>query len=41
MLLIAPVLAVMINTMRIVLLAWINASGLPQKQWWFEFLHDS
>ena len=40
MLLIAPVLAVLINTMRIVLLAWINASGLPQKQWWVEFLHD-
>jgi exosortase/archaeosortase family protein len=41
MLLIAPALAVLINAMRIVLLAWVNASGLPHKQWWFEFLHDS
>ena len=41
MLLIAPVLAVLINAMRIALLACINASGLPHKQWWFEFLHDS
>jgi hypothetical protein len=31
MLLIAPVLAVLINAMRIALLAWINASGLPHK----------
>ena len=41
MLLIAPVLAVLINAMRIALLAWINASGLLHRQWWFEFLHDS
>ena len=41
MLLIAPVLAVLINAMRIALLAWIHASGLPHRQWWFEFLHDS
>ncbi|MFM7549049.1 MAG: exosortase/archaeosortase family protein [Cyanobacteriota bacterium] len=41
MILLAPVLAVLINAMRIALLAWINASGLPQKQWWFDFLHDS
>ena len=41
MLSIAPVLAVLINAMRIALLAWINASGLPHKQWWFAFLHDS
>jgi exosortase/archaeosortase family protein len=33
MLPIAPVLAVLINAMRIELLAWINASGLPHKQW--------
>jgi exosortase/archaeosortase family protein len=40
-LLIAPVLAALINALRIALLAWINASGLPHRQWWFEFLHDS
>jgi cyanoexosortase A len=41
MLLLAPVLAVLINAIRIALLAWINASDWPHKHWWFDFLHDS
>jgi exosortase/archaeosortase family protein len=41
MLLLAPLLAVLINAIRIALLAWINASSLTHKQWWFDFLHDS
>ncbi|MFM7170533.1 MAG: exosortase/archaeosortase family protein [Cyanobium sp.] len=41
MILVAPVVAVLMNAMRVALLAWINASGWPQKQWWFDFLHDS
>ena len=27
------------NAMRIALLAWINASAMPNKTWWFEFFH--
>jgi cyanoexosortase A len=41
MLLFAPVMAVLINAMRIALLAWINASDWPNRHWWFDFLHDS
>jgi cyanoexosortase A len=40
MLVIAPMIAVFINAMRIALLAWINASGWPNKSWWFDFFHD-
>ena len=39
MLVIAPFIAVLINAMRIAFLAWINASSLPNKTWWFDFFH--
>lgn len=39
MFLVAPTLAVLINAMRIVLLALINASSWPNKTWWFDFFH--
>ncbi|MFN7633032.1 MAG: exosortase/archaeosortase family protein [Cyanobacteriota bacterium] len=39
MLVVAPLTAVLINAMRIVLLAWINASSWPNKDWWFDFFH--
>jgi cyanoexosortase A len=39
MLVVAPLTAVLINSMRIVLLAWINASSWPNKEWWFDFFH--
>jgi cyanoexosortase A len=41
MIVVAPLIAVLINAMRIALLAWINASGGPYSEWWFDFLHDS
>lgn len=41
MVVVAPLVAVLINAMRIALLAWINASGWQHRQWWFDFLHDS
>jgi cyanoexosortase A len=39
MILLAPALAVFINGIRILVLALINASGWPNKAWWFEFFH--
>lgn len=36
----APVLAVLGNTVRISVLALINASGWPNKSWWFDFFHE-
>lgn len=39
MLVVAPLTALLINAMRIVLLAWINASSWPNKEWWFDFFH--
>jgi len=35
----APVFAVLANAVRIALLAVMNASSWPQKQWWFAFFH--
>lgn len=40
MLLLAPVLAILINGMRIALLAWINSSDLAEKADWFKFMHE-
>lgn len=36
---IAPLFAVFANTLRISLLAVINSSNWPQKEWWFDFFH--
>lgn len=36
---IAPLFALFANTLRISLLAVINASTCPQKEWWFHFFH--
>ena len=41
MLLVAPLLAVIANGFRIALLAAITASAMPNKDWWFEFFHES
>lgn len=35
----APLIAMLTNAMRIALLAWINASAMSNKTWWFEFFH--
>lgn len=40
MLVLAPVLAILINSVRIALLAWINASTLAEKNYWFKFMHE-
>ena len=39
MVLVAPLLAVLLNALRVALLALINASGWPHKSWWFDFFH--
>ena len=40
MVLIAPLLGMVVNAMRISLLAMIITSSLPHKHWWFEFFHE-
>ena len=40
MLLLAPLLAIFVNGVRIALLAWINASNLAEKDYWFKFMHE-
>jgi cyanoexosortase A len=40
MLLLAPLLAIAVNAVRIALLAWINASTLADKDYWFKFMHE-
>ncbi len=40
MLLLAPLLAILVNAARIALLAWINASALAEKDYWFKFMHE-
>ena len=37
---VAPLFALLANTLRIALLAWLNASSWPQRQWWFDFFHS-
>jgi exosortase/archaeosortase family protein len=40
MFLTAPLLGMVVNGMRITLLAMVVTSSLPNKRWWFEFFHD-
>ena len=40
MLVVAPLIGVVVNGLRITLLALFVTSSLPNKQWWFEFFHD-
>jgi cyanoexosortase A len=40
MFLVAPLLGMVVNGMRITLLAMFVTSSLANKQWWFEFFHD-
>ena len=40
MIMVAPLLGMVVNGMRITLLALFVTSGLPNRQWWFEFFHD-
>jgi len=40
MFLMAPLLGMVVNGMRISLLAMVITSSLPNKRWWFEFFHD-
>ncbi|MFN7871860.1 MAG: archaeosortase/exosortase family protein [Cyanobacteriota bacterium] len=40
MIMVAPFLGMVVNGMRITLLALFVTSGLPNRQWWFEFFHD-
>ena len=37
---VAPLLGMVVNGMRITLLALVVTSSLPNRQWWFEFFHD-
>jgi cyanoexosortase A len=37
---VAPLLGLVVNGMRITLLALFVTSSLPNRQWWFEFFHD-
>ncbi|MFM7170754.1 MAG: archaeosortase/exosortase family protein, partial [Cyanobium sp.] len=39
MVLAAPLLAILANAFRIALLACINSSSMPNKDWWFSFFH--
>jgi cyanoexosortase A len=40
MFLLAPLLGMVVNAMRISLLALIITSSLPHKHWWFDFFHE-
>jgi exosortase/archaeosortase family protein len=40
MLLGAPLIGMVVNAMRIGLLALLSTSNLANKQWWFDFFHD-
>jgi len=40
MLLGAPMIGMVVNGMRISLLAMLSTSNLANKQWWFDFFHD-
>jgi cyanoexosortase A len=40
MIVVAPLLGMVVNGMRITLLALFVTSGLPNKFWWFDFFHD-
>jgi exosortase/archaeosortase family protein len=40
MIVVAPLLGMVVNGMRITLLALLITSSLPNRQWWFDFFHD-
>jgi cyanoexosortase A len=40
MIMVAPLLGIVVNGMRIMLLALLVTSSLANRQWWFEFFHD-
>lgn len=40
MIVMAPLLGIVVNGMRITLLALFVTSSLPNKMWWFEFFHE-
>lgn len=37
---VAPAFALVANSFRIALLAWLTASSWPQSEWWFDFFHS-
>lgn len=41
MIVVAPLLAFVVNGIRITLLALINVSDLPHRNWWFDFFHKN
>ena len=41
MIVVAPLLGMVVNGVRITLLALFITSTLPNRQWWFDFFHDS
>ena len=40
MIVVAPLLGIVVNGMRITLLALFVTSSLPNRMWWFEFFHE-
>jgi exosortase/archaeosortase family protein len=40
MIMVAPLIGMVVNGMRITLLALLITSSLPNRQWWFTFFHD-
>ena len=40
MIVVAPLIGMVVNGMRISLLALLITSSLPNRQWWFDFFHD-
>ena len=40
MIVVAPLIGMVVNGMRITLLALLITSSLPNKQWWFDFFHE-
>ena len=40
MIVVAPLIGMVVNGMRITLLALFITSSLPNRQWWFDFFHD-
>lgn len=40
MIMVAPLMGMVVNGMRITLLALLITSSLPNKQWWFDFFHE-
>lgn len=40
MIVVAPLIGMLVNGMRITLLALLITSSLPNRQWWFDFFHE-